>query len=113
MVSIQTVQPILVSGSNGYTGDGTTHKISRYQEQLFGVLKESLVLLIQQNETRRKVWFAAMNMLLYFITNNGQISRERCVWTMTSNQTLTRLQGDELGRTNIARVLQPHRLPQR
>lgn len=63
--------------ANIHSGDGTTPRISRYQDQLFGVLKESLVQLIQQNETRRKVWFAAMNILLYFITNNGQISREK------------------------------------
>lgn len=41
------------------------------------MLKESLVLLIHQNETRRKVWFAAMNILLYFVASNGQISREK------------------------------------
>lgn len=63
--------------ANLHPGDGTTLRISRYQDQLFGVLKESLVQLIQQNETRRKVWFAAMNILLYFITSNGQISREK------------------------------------
>jgi len=56
---------------------GITPTVQRIQDDLCDILKEMLLALIHHQETRRKIWFSGMNLLFYFITDNGHILKDR------------------------------------
>jgi hypothetical protein len=53
--------------------------ITVIQQELFSVVKEMLKLLVVRGETERRLWFTAMNALLYFATEKGLIDRVRLI----------------------------------
>lgn len=58
---------------------GTTPTIYRIQTELFAVVKEMLLILVQQGEASRKLWFSGLSCLMYFMADAGQIDREKYV----------------------------------
>jgi hypothetical protein len=58
---------------------GSTPMITLIQQEMLSVVKEMLKLLVVRGETERRLWFSAMNALLYFTTEKGQIDRVRLI----------------------------------
>lgn len=58
---------------------GSTPTIYRIQSELFSIVKELLLILVQQGETSRKLWFSGLSCLLYFMTDTGHIDKDKYV----------------------------------
>lgn len=58
---------------------GSTPTIYRIQSELFAIVKEMLLILVQQGETSRKLWFSGLSCLMYFMADAGQVDREKYV----------------------------------
>lgn len=61
---------------------GTTPTVYRIQAELFAIVKEMLLILVQQGETSRKLWFSGLSCLMYFMADAGQIDREKYVYKL-------------------------------
>lgn len=62
-----------------YPLKGSTPTVHRLQNELFSIVKELLLLLVQQQENSRKIWYSGLSCLLYFMTDTGTIEREKYV----------------------------------
>jgi hypothetical protein len=58
---------------------GSTPTINKIQNELFSIVKELLLALVQQRETNRRLWFSGLSCLLYFMTDTGLIDKEKYV----------------------------------
>eukprot|EP01122_Echinamoeba_exundans_P011362 TRINITY_DN4494_c0_g1_i1.p1 TRINITY_DN4494_c0_g1~~TRINITY_DN4494_c0_g1_i1.p1 ORF type:complete len:1100 (-),score=161.24 TRINITY_DN4494_c0_g1_i1:652-3951(-) len=56
---------------------GTTPAIFQIQAEIYQVVKQMLSMLLVCEETDRRVWFAGMNLLLFFATERGSIDKVR------------------------------------
>jgi hypothetical protein len=63
---------------------GSTPTIHRIQNELFSIVKELHFVLVQQQETNRKLWFSGLSCLLYFMTDTGHIEKDKYVPHMPS-----------------------------
>lgn len=61
---------------------GSTPTIYRIQTELFAIVKELLLILVQQGESSRKLWFSGLSCLMYFMTDAGVVDRDKYVYNM-------------------------------
>lgn len=65
--------------ADSWAARGTTPAIFHIQNELYQIVKQMLSMLLVAEETNRRVWFAGMNLLLFFASERGSIDKVRLI----------------------------------